>query len=329
MDDTQPKRATAPPSAADACCAVARPAGPTEARATLPRIEPSNEARDADAVRLDGGAFLMGTNDRVGFPEDGEGPVRRVEVSAFGIGSHAVTNTNFAAFVDATQSVTEAERFGWSFVFHPLIPEEVQRQHPERPQATPWRAPVTGASWRHTDGLESDVDDHLDHPVVHVSWNDASAFCTWAGARLPTEAEWDFAARGGLEQRRYPWGDSLTPRQKHRCNIWQGEFPHCNTADNGHLGTAPVDSYRPNPFGLFNTAGTVWEWCGDWFHPTFHAQGPRQDPEGPPAGTARVLRGGPYLCHESYCNRYRVAARSANTPDSSSGNLGFRCVWPS
>jgi len=277
---------------------------------------------------LDGGAFLMGTNEQNGFPEDGEGPVRRVEISPFRVGPHAVSNAQFSAFIEATGYVTEAERFGWSFVFHLLVADKVLREHSERPDATPWWAPVTGASWRNPEGPGTIVDDRLGHPVVHVSWNDAIAFCEWEGARLPTEAEWEFAARGGLEQRRYPWGDSLTPRNEHRCNIWQGEFPHHNSMEDGHLGTAAVDAYRPNRFGLFNTSGNVWEWCSDWFDRTFHVQGPRVSPEGPPSGTSRVLRGGSYLCHASYCNRYRVAARSGNTPDSSSGNLGFRCVWP-
>jgi formylglycine-generating enzyme required for sulfatase activity len=160
--------------------------------------------------------------------------------------------------------------------------------------------------------------------VVHVAFTDAVAYCRWAGVRLPTEAEWEYAARGGLEQARFPWGDDLTPDGRHRCNIWQGRFPATNTLDDGFLGTAPVDTYEPNAFGLHNVAGNVWEWCSDWFHPTFHVDAPRHDPTGPPTGMAKVIRGGSYLCHSSYCNRYRVAARSSNTPDSSTGNMGFR-----
>ena len=224
----------------------------------------------------------MGSNDPTGFPEDGEGPVRRVSVGAFRVGAHAVTNAQFGAFVDATRHTTDAERFGWSFVFHLLVSEEVQQRHPQRPDATPWWVPVTGATWRDPEGPGSTLKGRGDHPVVHVSWDDAAAFADWAGARLPTEAEWEYAARGGLEQRRYPWGDTLTPRRQHRCNIWQGEFPRRNTLGDGYLDTAPVDAYPPNRFGLFNTAGNVWEWCGDWFHPTFHVRWPaRRIPQGP------------------------------------------------
>lgn len=275
-------------------------------------------------VLLEAGEFLMGTEDREGFPADGEGPVRPVTLSPFWIDPHAVTNRRFAEFVQATGHTTDAERFGWSFVFGGLLPDDF----PDTRAAAqaPWWRQVFGAAWDHPEGPDSSADERVDHPVVHVSWKDARAFCRWAGLRLPTEAEWEFAARGGLVQRKLPWGDEREPGGVHRMNVWQGRFPSHNTLEDGWLGTCPVDAFPPNGYGLHNMTGNVWEWCADWFHATAHLDSPPSDPKGPPRGQAKVIRGGSYLCHDSYCNRYRVAARSSNTPDSSTGNMSFRCA---
>ena len=259
-------------------------------------------------VALPGGAFLMGAEDPDGFPADAEGPVREVVVRPFRIDAYAVSAARFGRFVADTGYVTDAERFGWSYVFAGFLPAALRRGA-RRLEAAPWWCAVDGASWAAPEGPGSDLDGRGDHPVTHVSWADAGAFCRWAGARLPTEAEWEYAARGGLVRARYPWGDELTPGGEHRCNIWQGRFPTKNTAEDGYPGTAPVDAFPPNGFGLHNVSGNVWEWSAD-----------RWAPDHP----SRVLRGGSYLCHDSYCNRYRVAARTSNTPDSSTGNTGFR-----
>ena len=303
------------------CCSPGREPGQEAAGHARPA---AGAGEGAPLVRLDGGAFLMGTDDRDGFPADGEGPVRRVRLRPFEIDPVCVSNDRFARFVAETGHVTDAERYGWSFVVAILLPEGF----PDTRAAVqaPWWRQVMGASWRHPEGPQSDLEGRGDHPAVHVSWSDATAYCAWAGLRLPTEAEWEYAARGGLEQKRFPWGDELRPGGEWRGNIWQGTFPAINTAEDGYVGTAPVDAFAPNGFGLHNVSGNVWEWCADWFHPTYHRVAPADDPTGPPGGQARVIRGGSYLCHDSYCNRYRVAARSSNTPDSSTGNMGFRCA---
>jgi formylglycine-generating enzyme required for sulfatase activity len=259
-------------------------------------------------VELPGGSFLMGNDRPDGYPEDGEGPVREVTVDAFAIDAVTVTNAAFSEFVAATDHVTDAERFGWSFVFAGFLPDDTA---PTRGVAgAEWWREVFGADWRHPEGPSSQLAGREEHPVVHVSSHDAEAFARWAGKRLPTEAEWEYAARGGLVQRRFPWGDELEPGY-HRMNVWQGDFPRLNTLDDGYAGTAPVRTYPPNGYGLYEMTGNVWEWTASWFDAT---------------RLSRAMRGGSYLCHASYCNRYRVDARSANTPDSSTGNLGFRCV---
>lgn len=257
---------------------------------------------------LEGGTFLMGAEGPECVLADHEGPVREVEVAAFWIDSCAVSNSRFAAFVEATGYVTDAERYGWSFVFGGLLPDEF----PDTRGAVqaPWWRQVFEAWWRQPEGPHSSIDDRAGHPVVHVSWRDAQAFCRWSDVRLPSEVEWEYAARGGLVQKRFPWGDELEPGGEHRMNVWQGTFPSDNTLEDGFLGTCPVDAFPPNGFGLHNTSGNVWEWCEDLFG----------------AGEARATRGGSYLCHHSYCNRYRVAARSSNTANTSTGNTGFRCA---
>lgn len=278
-------------------------------------------------VALPGGVFRMGGEDWDANRGDGEGPIREVEVSPFSIGSGQVTNARFRAFVDDTGHLTGAERFGWSFVFAGFLPSALRRGA-QRPESAPWWCRVDGAAWQSPEGPGSDLEDRDQHPVVHVDHGDALAFCEWARVRLPTEAEWEYAARGGLDQARYPWGDVLVPGGAYRCNIWQGQFPVRNSAEDGHLATCAVDTFAPNGFGLHGVAGNVWEWCADWWSVTHHAEGApgvvAVDPQGPAQGTSRVMRGGSYLCHDSYCNRYRVAARTSNDPDSSSGNVGFR-----
>lgn len=322
----------------------------------IPVAEPARFADTGDTagmVRLDGGVFRMGTDDPDGFPEDGEGPVREVTLPPFWIDATAVTVAQFAAFVADTGYITDAQRFGWSFVFHLHLPPKYA-QKLRADAAMPglsWWVAVPGARWNHPFGERSSVKGLQDHPVTQVSFNDAVAYAAWAGKRLPTEAQWEYAARGGTSGQPFFWGGQLEPRGGHRCNVWQGKFPTHNSAADGYVGTCPVTAFTPNAFGLYNTTGNVWEWTADWFSATWHAPASnhtRDNPLGPiphdeagrdgspgtdgepalPHGgyTHKVQKGGSYLCHASYCNRYRLGARTGNTPDSAATNSGFRCV---
>jgi formylglycine-generating enzyme len=290
-------------------CCVPRAAGAGTYETPRPRRRDSR-----GQVHVDGGTFAMGDAFGEGYAQDGELPVHEVRLRPYLIDATAVTNAQFAEFVEATGHVTDAERAGASAVFH--LHADPDADVLGSVAATPWWLSVGGACWRTPEGGRSTVDTRADHPVVHVSWHDARAYAAWAGRRLPTEAEWERAARGGLEGRRYPWGDELAP-----CAIWAGDFPHA-----GRGGTVSAGAYPPNGLGLYNAVGNVWEWCADRFSPHYYERSPTNDPRGPAFGDERVMRGGSFLCHDSYCNRYRVAARTGNTPASSASNVGFRCA---
>ena len=237
------------------CCA------PTRERARLLEHSRATSAQRVRAtagsangmVKLPGGPFLMGTEIAEGFPADGEGPIREILLDPFHIDALPVTNRDFAEFVGATSYRTDSDRLGWSFVFQGHIPEaRYQATVEDTVAAVPWWCKVAGAAWNHPEGPDSGIQSRPDHPVVHVSWNDAAAYAQWAGKRLPTEAEWEYAARGGLEQKLYPWGDELTPGGRHLCNIWQGEFPAVDLAEDGYSAPAPANAFPPNGFGLFH-----------------------------------------------------------------------------
>lgn len=282
----------------------------------------------ADMLAVPAGVYRLGGEGGECIITDGEGPIREVYVDGFLMDATAVTNQQFARFVEHTGYVTDAEVLGWSFVFAGLLPPGTVCLE-RGVNLTPWWQGVPGASWRRPVGPASSYDDVLDHPVVHVSWNDAYAYAQWAGKALPTEAQWEAAARGGSIDQVFPWGALLEADGKHRCNVWQGLFPSANSAADGFIGTAPARSFEPNGFGLFNMLGNVWEWCADWWSMDWHSaasRATRYGPRGPEQGESRVIRGGSYLCHASYCNRYRLSSRTHNTPLSSTGHMGFRCV---
>lgn len=294
-------------------------------QAELPAVPPGP---GADMLEIPAGVYQLGGEGAQCIAADGEGPIRRVRVSSFLIDTTCVTNRQFTAFVAHTGYVTDAEHLGWSFVFQGLLPVGTECLA-QAPGTIPWWRAVPGAHWRQPHGPLSTLQGLLEHPVVHISWHDASAYARWAGKRLPSEAEWEVAARGGEVGLRFPWGNQLEEGGRHHCNVWQGDFPRADSGADGFIGTAPANSFDANGYGLFNVLGNVWEWCADWWSVDWHrvpSPATRLDPRGPPAGQAKVIRGGSYLCHASYCNRYRLSARTHNTAHSSTGHMGFRCV---
>ena len=318
-----------PKGAPNPCCvpSVARARRLAESRHLSEIRRKATEGSTERMIKLDGGKFLMGTDYPKGFPADGEGPVREITLDPFWIDAAPVTVDEFRFFVDKTGYVTESERFGWSFVFQGQVPEgEYRKIVDDTVLHHEWWCKVNDSDWRRPEGPGSDVKGREGHPVTHVSWNDAAEYAQWAGKRLPTEAEFEYAQRGGTVQQIFWWGDELEPGGKHFCNVFQGDFPDHDLAADGYAGTAPIDAFPANPYGMLSSIGNVWEWCADWFSPDYHVTAATHNPVGPPEGSGKVMKGGSYLCHESYCNRYRIGARTSNTPDSATTNLSFRCV---
>ncbi|MEX1275992.1 MAG: formylglycine-generating enzyme family protein [Bacteroidota bacterium] len=259
-------------------------------------------------VAVEGGTFAMGAN-RPHYED--EGPVHEVTIDAFAIDRYEVTNAQFEAFVKATGYRTDAEKNGSGWVF--------------RKGAKDW-GKVVGANWREPEGPGSGIADRSNYPAVQVSWNDAAAYAKWAGKRLPTEAEWEYAARGGRTQQEYPWGDNLKPDGIARTNYWQGSWPEENRLEDGFYYTAPVGSFPANDFGLHEMVGNVWEWCADWYDENYYGNSPTLNPPGPGNGDLRVARGGSWYCGAKHCGAYRNAYRGRSPQDASFNNVGFRCA---
>jgi formylglycine-generating enzyme required for sulfatase activity len=327
------------------------PTSPTNLAGTNANQEPVQAP--PGMVWVPGGEFLMGTDDAKLDPA--ERPAHRVRVNGFWIDRTEVTNAEFRRFVEATGYITTAERpVDWNQLKtqvppgtpkppdEQLAPGSLVFTPPDRPvpldDMTNWWRWVPGASWRHPDGPGSAIAGNVDHPVVHVSWDDAVAYARWAGKRLPTEAEWEFASRGGLEGKKYAWGDEFQPGGKTLANTWQGHFPETNTDEDGFPRTSPVKSFPPNGFGLYDMVGNVWEWCSDWYRPDTYrldaSPSPVQNPTGPvksydpaePYQPKHVTRGGSFLCSANFCTNYRPSARRGTATDSGMSHLGFRCV---
>lgn len=315
----------------------------------------SSKKKDIDSignmVLIPGGTFFQGGEGTQASPD--EFPRRKVEVDAFYMDETEVTNEQFLSFVTATNYLTVAERgVNWEELKLQLPPNTPRPPdsllRPGSLLFTPTEGPAdlsnpgmwwtwtVGVNWRHPEGAGSNIDDRMDHPVVHVSWDDANAYAMWAGKRLPTEAEWEYVARGGDSKNKYPWGETPVDKANDKANFWQGFFPYENLAKDGFYGTAPVKSFSPNEFGLYDMAGNVWEWCSDRYHANAYqlTSGIVENPQGPvdsydpldPYVVKYVMRGGSYLCSESYCAGYRVSARMKSSKDSGFSHTGFRCA---
>ena len=305
-------------------CCPTRPRSPETSRQYFLTKTADQGISEFETVSLNAARFKMGTSETI-LPQDGEKPSRSVRVGAFSIMTTTVTNTQFAKFINDTGYMTEAEHFGWSYVFQIFLNKPYDFNCLSGAE---WWCAVPGAKWNLPEGPVSDLNNRWEHPVTHVSWHDAQAFAKWAGGRLPTEVEWEYAARGGLNDKRYPWGNdepddvSFLP-----CNIWQGDFPFINSIADGYLGTAPSKSFAPNGFGLYNVVGNVWEWNIDRFRIRSMRKEAKAHLRSLGKEVQYLLKGGSFLCHKSYCYRYRVAARSSNTPNSTTSHTGFRLVW--
>lgn len=301
---------------------------------------PAGAAMPTGMVWIPAGRFTMGSPNGM-FPD--AQPLHKVALSGFFLDKYLVTNRQFARFVAATGYVTVAERKPDPTLFpgvptDKLAPGAVVFTPPPRPvpldDASQWWRYVPGADWRHPEGPGSTLAGRDNHPVVQVCWADAAAYAKWAGRRLPTEAEWEYAARGGLSQKPYVWGSVFAPGGRQMANTFQGHFPDHNTAEDGYAGTSPVGKFPPNGYGLSDMAGNVWEWCADWYRPDYYTYSPRVNPSGPPSGfdpdepniPKRVQRGGSFLCTDQYCSRYMPGSRGKGDVWTGTNNTGFRCA---
>lgn len=345
------RRSRAATSASNASCCDNLPARFAAAPATTASILTA-PVSTSGMVWIPPGEFTMGTDDPSAYAP--EHPTHRVRVSGFWMDETDVSNAQFAEFVKATGYITTAERAPDWEELKKQVPPGTPRPPNEmlvaaslvfQPTTEPvptndvsqWWHWTPGADWRQPEGPGSSIDGRMDHPVVHVSWDDAVAYATWARKRLPTEAEWEYAARGGLEGKTFCWGDAPLLESAPQCNTWQGVFPSTNTRKDGFLRTSPVKHFKPNGYGLYDMAGNVWQWCADWYRADAYvamASSVSVDPPGPsdsldpeePTAPKHVVRGGSFLCNASYCSSYRVTARRGNTADTSMSHTGFRCV---